>query len=168
MTERSRSPYNVIANVRGIGVAVITSVLGFSPFAMSCKRWTTPKRCCSSMVTIPRFLKSVRSSRSACVPTITWISPKAIFSSNSCFVAFFQHAVLRRGWKEWQNHFDLLTDPLRGLESNSFARPALNTAQGENQLEQEEFFEDETPVVGRAALIQLRKLVIPFRKMYAF
>src|SRR5262249_39619504 len=81
---------------------------------------------------------------------------------------FLQHAFLSHGWMERQNHFDLLTDPLRGVEPSSFARPSLNTAQGENQLDQEEFFEYETPVVGRAALIQLRKLVIAFRKMHAF
>ena len=62
ITERSRSPYRVIARVRGIGVAVMTSVLGFSPLAMSCIRCITPNRCCSSMMARPSFLKTVWSS----------------------------------------------------------------------------------------------------------
>ena len=42
--------------MRGIGVAVITSVCGASPAALraSAARWRTPKRCCSSITTSAR------------------------------------------------------------------------------------------------------------------
>ena len=39
--------------VRGIGVAVITSWCGCSPFSVRRRRWCTPKRCCSSTTTRP-------------------------------------------------------------------------------------------------------------------
>ena len=50
-TLTSRSPYTVIAAVRGIGVAVITSTSGTAPPALSRRaaRCSTPKRCCSSI-----------------------------------------------------------------------------------------------------------------------
>ena len=51
----SRSPKTVIATVRGIGVAVITSTCGGAPaLALSAARCSTPKRCCSSTTTRPR------------------------------------------------------------------------------------------------------------------
>src|SRR5699024_11836791 len=52
--ETSRSPNTVIAMVRGIGVAVITSTCGNVPsgaFRRKESRCSTPKRCCSSMTT---------------------------------------------------------------------------------------------------------------------
>ena len=57
MIDTSRSPYVVSASVRGIGVAVITSTSGCSPFARSVARCSTPNRCCSSMTTSPSSLK---------------------------------------------------------------------------------------------------------------
>ncbi len=54
ITERSRSAYAVSASVRGIGVAVMTSMCG-SP-ASRAARWRTPKRCCSSITTTARCL----------------------------------------------------------------------------------------------------------------
>src|SRR6516225_9604587 len=47
------------ASVRGIGVAVMTSVSGSaSPFFISLKRCITPKRCCSSTITRPSLWNS--------------------------------------------------------------------------------------------------------------
>ena len=125
MTETSRSPYNVIANVRGIGVAVITITCGgivgsegflspetslrsshrfaslavppftrpraatvsgerippiveaLGPLAQSFERWSTPKRCCSSMMARPRARKRTSSSMSACVPMRMAILPSS-------------------------------------------------------------------------------------------
>ena len=50
-TLTSRSPYTVIAAVRGIGVAVITRTSGTASPALSRRaaRCSTPKRCCSSI-----------------------------------------------------------------------------------------------------------------------
>ena len=53
----SRSPSVVMAIVRGMGVAVMTSRCGLTPslaFARNASRCSTPKRCCSSTTTIPR------------------------------------------------------------------------------------------------------------------
>ena len=58
ITLTSRSPYIVIASVRGIGVAVITRTSGVTPFCTSPSRCSTPKRCCSSMMARPSFLNS--------------------------------------------------------------------------------------------------------------
>ena len=55
--------------MRGIGVAVITSVSGAAPLAESARRWCTPKRCCSSMTARPRRWNSTPDWKSACVPT---------------------------------------------------------------------------------------------------
>ena len=56
-TLTSRSPYTVIAAVRGIGVAVITSRSGTPPDDLSrnAARCSTPNRCCSSTTTAPRL-----------------------------------------------------------------------------------------------------------------
>lgn len=51
MMEISRSPYKIIASVRGIGVALMTSTCGSPPFLLSISRCATPKRCCSSVIT---------------------------------------------------------------------------------------------------------------------
>ena len=89
MTETSRSPYRVMARVRGMGVAVITSTCGATPPApldQSFARWSTPKRCCSSTIASPRALNTTVSSMRACVPTMrpmlpswspAWISRRA-------------------------------------------------------------------------------------------
>ena len=60
----------MIASVRGMGVAVITSTSGatFRPLD-NAARWSTPNLCCSSMTTSPRRGGGVFSCRSACVPT---------------------------------------------------------------------------------------------------
>ena len=52
------SPKEVSTSVRGIGVAVITSMSGASPLAVSASRWWTPKRCCSSTTTSARSWNS--------------------------------------------------------------------------------------------------------------
>ena len=81
-----RSPYNVMARLRGIGVALITSMSGYSPLASSASRWLTPKRCCSSMMTRPSFAKYTSLLNRACVPMTTlqspiWSSPRMTFFS---------------------------------------------------------------------------------------
>ena len=77
--ETSRSPKTVIATVRGIGVAVMTSTCG-GTFALARKasRCSTPNRCCSSTTTSPRSWKSTVSWISACVPTTMPASPLTI------------------------------------------------------------------------------------------
>ena len=69
-TLTSRSPYTVIAAVRGIGVAVITSTSGTAApaFSRSAARCSTPKRCCSSTTTTPRLWNATPSWISAWVP----------------------------------------------------------------------------------------------------
>jgi hypothetical protein len=48
----------VSASVRGIGVAVITSTSGETPFCCSAFLCRTPKRCCSSMMARPSLWNS--------------------------------------------------------------------------------------------------------------
>ena len=57
------------ASERGIGVAVMSSTSGASPFAPSALRCSTPKRCCSSTTASPSRANAVASWTSACVPT---------------------------------------------------------------------------------------------------
>ncbi len=77
-TEVSRSPKTVIATVRGMGVAVMTSRWGGClPLPRRASRCSTPKRCCSSTTTRPRSWKRTLSSIRACVPTTTPASPVA-------------------------------------------------------------------------------------------
>ena len=85
--EMSRSPYSISDSVRGMGVADMTSTLGASPFSDSSVRWRTPKRCCSSVTTRPRFLYSTPSVISAWVPIARSHSPPAMASwaSRCCF-----------------------------------------------------------------------------------
>ena len=87
MTETSRSPYTVIASVLGIGVAVMTRTSGTIPFFRSAARWTTPKRCCSSITTSPRFRKTTPSWIRAWVPMTISISP---LSSRAWRSSFFR------------------------------------------------------------------------------
>ena len=77
ITEISRSPYKLMASVRGMGVAVITKIWGGKappslpcglPLCHSLDRWATPNRCCSSTMARPRFLKLTLSSKTAWVP----------------------------------------------------------------------------------------------------
>ncbi len=80
-TDVSRSPKTVIATVRGIGVAVITSRCGgCSPLARRASRCSTPKRCCSSTTTRPRSWNWTLSSIRACVPIAMPASPQAMSS----------------------------------------------------------------------------------------
>ena len=79
--EKSKSPYILIASVLGIGVAVMTKICGgylflYHNFAL----WATPNLCCSSIITIPRFLNKTLSSIKLCVPTIMFMSPLNNFS----------------------------------------------------------------------------------------
>ena len=80
---RSRSPKITIAAVRGIGVAVMTRRSGSpaAPLARRPARCSTPKRCCSSITTMPREANSTSSVRSAWVPTTTSMAPPASASS---------------------------------------------------------------------------------------
>ena len=82
ITETSRSAYAVIARVRGIGVAVMTSWCGRSPprspLSRSASRWPTPNRCCSSTMTSPRSAKATCDWNSAWVPTATAVSAPAM------------------------------------------------------------------------------------------
>ncbi len=87
IVEMSRSPKSVIPNVRGMGVAVMTTTCGVlgsavpaprlsgPPLTRSIARWCTPKRCCSSITATARLWKRTLSVSSACVPTSTSISP---------------------------------------------------------------------------------------------
>ena len=78
----SRSPYNVMANVRGMGVAVITSTWGGCWFfAHNLALCATPKRCCSSTTARPRLLNCTVSSMTAWVPTKMFMLPLARPSS---------------------------------------------------------------------------------------
>ena len=81
-SETSRSAYSTWPSVRGIGVAVISRTCGERPpaFASSAPRWSTPKRCCSSMMTRPRSANETASWMSAWVPTTTSAWPDAIAS----------------------------------------------------------------------------------------
>ena len=80
-TETSRSPKTVIATVRGMGVAVITSRCGGRPaLSRSRSRCSTPKRCCSSTTTSPRSANWTTSESRAWVPMTIPASPDAIRS----------------------------------------------------------------------------------------
>ena len=82
--EVSRSPKTVIATVRGIGVAVMTSTCGGLPaLSVRAARCSTPKRCCSSTTTRPRSANCTVSCSSAWVPTTIPASPEAASSSGS-------------------------------------------------------------------------------------
>ena len=82
-TVRSRSPKMTMAAVRGMGVAVMTRRSGSpsSPLARSVARCSTPKRCCSSMTTMPSDLNATSSVRRAWVPTTMATAPLARSSS---------------------------------------------------------------------------------------
>ena len=79
----SKSPYRISANVLGIGVAVITSTSGLTPFPTMLALCLTPNLCCSSVTTSPKFLNSTSSTNNACVPTNISISPFFNFSKTS-------------------------------------------------------------------------------------
>ena len=76
--EMSRSPNQVIAAVRGIGVAVMTSRCGTTSFLVRRdSRCSTPNRCCSSMTTSARFGAWNVLENAACVATMMHGSPLA-------------------------------------------------------------------------------------------
>ena len=80
-SEISSSPNTVIATVRGIGVAVVTSRCGaFAALARSASRCSTPNLCCSSITTSPRSANCTGSDSSACVPTTIPACPLAASS----------------------------------------------------------------------------------------
>ena len=79
-----------------------------------------------------------------------------------------QDAFLCPGRVERENHLDLLPDTFGGLEPNAFTRAAFNAAKSKNQLEQKKFFENQTPVVRRAALVQFRDVIICSREVNTF
>ncbi len=82
--EISRSPKTVIATVRGIGVAVMTSTCGGVPaLSVRAARCSTPNRCCSSTTTRPRSKNCTCSSSSAWVPITIPASPIASRESGS-------------------------------------------------------------------------------------
>ena len=75
MIEISKSPYNIKANVLGIGVADIAIISGCCDLDAIVERCFTPNLCCSSVTTNPKFLNTTFSSNIACVPIKTSISP---------------------------------------------------------------------------------------------
>ena len=104
--EASKSPNQVIAAERGIGVAVITKRCGVieEPSAretsecessaretsagesslilrISTSRCATPKRCCSSIITSAKLVGLKVAEKAACVATISAGSPLATFAS---------------------------------------------------------------------------------------
>lgn len=80
--EMSRSPNQVIAAVRGIGVAVMTSRCGTTSFLVRRdSRCSTPNRCCSSMTTSARFGAWNVLENAACVATMMHGSPLAASAS---------------------------------------------------------------------------------------
>ena len=60
-----------------MGVAVISSTSHAAPFAIRASRWSTPKRCSSSIITSPQLWHSTSPTSSACVPKHTEIEPEA-------------------------------------------------------------------------------------------
>ena len=94
--ETSRSPKTVIATVRGIGVAVITSRCGgFVALLLRASRCSTPNRCCSSTTIKPKSLKETLSLRSACVPITMPAAPEAASASASLRAAALCEPVIR-------------------------------------------------------------------------
>ena len=85
MMDISKSPYKINASVLGIGVADIAIISGFCAFAAIVLLCFTPNRCCSSVITKPKFLKTTFSSNIACVPIKISISPFCNFSNISAF-----------------------------------------------------------------------------------
>ena len=68
-----------------MGVAVITSTWGgLALLVHSLARWATPKRCCSSTITMPRRANCTVSSMTAWVPTNICSEPSSRWSSTSC------------------------------------------------------------------------------------
>ncbi len=77
------SPKTVIATVRGIGVAVMTSTWGGRiPFSRKASRCSTPKRCCSSTTTRARSANCTCFWMRACVPMTMPASPDAAASND--------------------------------------------------------------------------------------
>ena len=80
--EISRSPNQVMAAVRGIGVAVMTSRCGaVAPLEFNDSRCSTPKRCCSSITASVRFGAWKLLENAACVATTMQGMPDAAAAS---------------------------------------------------------------------------------------
>src|SRR5215467_9479326 len=76
----------VMVNVRGIGVAVMTSTSGAGFRELNRARCATPNLCCSSITTRPRFSNETLSYSKACVPiTICGLSAE-IWGAHACSV----------------------------------------------------------------------------------
>jgi len=67
----------VRARVRGMGVAVMINTWGLGALRWRMARCRTPKRCCSSTMTSPSFLKRISSSNRAWVPMAREIRPSS-------------------------------------------------------------------------------------------
>ena len=78
-TDSSMSPNCASARLRGIGVAVITSMSGGAsrPLPASSSRWVTPNRCCSSITARRRSWNDTSRWNTAWVPTRTCVVPAA-------------------------------------------------------------------------------------------
>ena len=77
INERSRFEKSVSARLLGIGVAVMLRRLGSFAFLIRELLCSTPKRCCSSMITYLRFLNVTSSVKRACVPIARSTFPDA-------------------------------------------------------------------------------------------
>ena len=75
MVLMSRMPLRLMCSVRGMGVALRVSTSTWVRSCLSFSFWATPKRCSSSMISMPRSLKSRSSLRMRCVPTTRSMEP---------------------------------------------------------------------------------------------
>ena len=95
------SPKAVSTSVRGIGVAVITSMSGALPLAVIARRWCTPKRCCSSTIASTRSWNTTASWNSAWVPMTISVVPDAmpsrIIGALAAFLAAGEDCRLQAG-----------------------------------------------------------------------
>ena len=77
----SRTPLMAICMVRGMGVAESVSTSTCSRMFLSCSLCCTPKRCSSSMTTMPRSWGLTSADSRRCVPMSTSTEPPAKPSS---------------------------------------------------------------------------------------
>lgn len=89
----SRMPMRLICRVRGIGVAVSVRTSTFSLSFLIFSLCATPKRCSSSMIRSPRFLKTTSLERTRCVPITTSTCP---FSDLPAFFLLARRAETRQ------------------------------------------------------------------------
>jgi hypothetical protein len=87
-----------------MGVAVMNRASALRPFSMSRLRWSTPNRCCSSMMTSPQSCATTSSSKSAWVPKTTSVCPEArrmrMSSRSSAGVEPVSSAQLMPAWSK--------------------------------------------------------------------